>query len=604
MSEKNEKLYTAEQNEFSVGLVSTKDPSKIDLAAVQECVNAFPSRYGRIKRRPGYEIIVTGQFSDGRAIRRFTSEDGTQSGIVAFVGKDIVFIQDNGTWRYLARMWNYTAAEGSPGIAHEEWDDAIWFSTGVTGDGLSVVKQAAAAQSAVFDSLPDPTVFYLTGSVDTAGAAGNDYTLALIDPEAPSEALDVVVTGTDIVVSLETDASGNCISTPDEVELALAADATVGTGTITWAGGGTGLATPFAEEPFYGGADIGDLYVDTVMNDYTFTYLAARTASERLFGIDADDPGNVRWCDAFAAATWGALSVISPGGKFIAAQELDRVMVLHQADRILRIDGTDPSTWEVVPVGSEGLGCIAPQSVIEVEGVGVYFSPRGLAYFNGTKPAPLSDNVYNVADPDTSVLPLDSGLYEGMFTVQAQELVYVFFKSASTNDGCDRVMVLDFRTGAWGGPYELGFEAVAGCMDLTVTGDSGALTLLTADGDVLRENIDVLDDAGVDFTMKVGFKTIDADRSTLDKVFRGVRVGYKVSGACTLTVNVYCEDESTTRTNCTKAFAFAAASNGVLTMALPAGTRARSAWVEVVCADAVDVELSSEAVDLFFVLTR
>lgn len=56
------------------------------------------------------------------------------------------------------------------------------------------------------------------------GAAGNDITIAYVDPAANSQSLGVVVTGTDIVVNLATDGAGAITSTADLIKTAIAAE--------------------------------------------------------------------------------------------------------------------------------------------------------------------------------------------------------------------------------------------------------------------------------------------------------------------------------------------------------------------------------------------
>lgn len=88
------------------------------------------------------------------------------------------------------------------------------------------------------------------------GAVGNLYTITLVDPAGPTEALDVSIAGYDITVSLETDGSSNIISTAQDVideinsvltgiVLATAESADV-----------TGLVGPLATVNFSGGSEL------------------------------------------------------------------------------------------------------------------------------------------------------------------------------------------------------------------------------------------------------------------------------------------------------------------------------------------------------------
>lgn len=58
----------------------------------------------------------------------------------------------------------------------------------------------------------------------TRGPDGNEITVAFVDPAGNTQALSVAVTGTDIVVSLETDGTGELISTAAEVADAIDGD--------------------------------------------------------------------------------------------------------------------------------------------------------------------------------------------------------------------------------------------------------------------------------------------------------------------------------------------------------------------------------------------
>jgi hypothetical protein len=93
------------------------------------------------------------------------------------------------------------------------------------------------------------------------GAEGNDVTIAYIDPAANDAVLDVVVTGTDIVVNLATDGGGTITTTADDIKAAIALDAAAVAlvGTVVDAGGndGSGLVIALAETALAGGSDTG-----------------------------------------------------------------------------------------------------------------------------------------------------------------------------------------------------------------------------------------------------------------------------------------------------------------------------------------------------------
>jgi len=64
----------------------------------------------------------------------------------------------------------------------------------------------------------------LTAKDDAAGDAGNDYSFAMVDPEANSEDLAVALADGVVTVTLATDGSGSITSTPALIKAALEAD--------------------------------------------------------------------------------------------------------------------------------------------------------------------------------------------------------------------------------------------------------------------------------------------------------------------------------------------------------------------------------------------
>lgn len=103
----------------------------------------------------------------------------------------------------------------------------------------------------------------LTYTADTAGAAGNDITVAYVNPGTASAALAVTVTGSAISVSLATDASSVITSTAALVRDAVNAHATAST-LVTAANAtgndGTGVVTALAATNLTGGVDLSLTY--------------------------------------------------------------------------------------------------------------------------------------------------------------------------------------------------------------------------------------------------------------------------------------------------------------------------------------------------------
>jgi hypothetical protein len=89
------------------------------------------------------------------------------------------------------------------------------------------------------------------------GTAGNAITLALIDPAGNDAALDVNVTGGDIVASLATGPGGAITTTASQLLAAIAADSAANalvSGALKTGNSGAGVVTALAETPLAGGA--------------------------------------------------------------------------------------------------------------------------------------------------------------------------------------------------------------------------------------------------------------------------------------------------------------------------------------------------------------
>jgi hypothetical protein len=596
----NEKVYTGEQTSFLGGVVSTVDIAAIDVAQVGLLQNAYPARSGESRKRPGFEDVGdSGTASPVRFIRRFDDKTSTFHGFVGATGANLWVLTDAGAFTVLKTDLDTARAQ----MANEDWLDAVYYSDGA--NGLWKVYIVAASVAATLVSNMTAAAADLTFTAKTAGHDGNDISIQFVDPAAASQSLTITNPTTGhFVISLATDGAGAITSVANGIKTAVDGDTTMAAlVSVAVEGAGTGLANALAAAHLTGGLSVGDPATALVSASYSFAYLARRTAGSRLFGILSTDATYLRWCDSSAPGTWGVASFITTGAPWTSAIEIERAFLATQADAIYRIDGTDPTTWEVTPIGAAGLGCSVPFSLVETEGVAVYYSPRGLAYFDGSKARPLSDQVFDAMNSARSLLPSDTELLDNSFCVVSNAHIYVFFKSIATKTGCDRAMVYDFRAVAWGGPYHLGFEANCGCQRTSLVGDPGALHVGLTTGHVAR-TFDGWSDLGTPFDMLICLRGIDAGRATLDKVYREVRIARYMSGSGTTTVRMLFEDESAARTNCTRDYATTGEQDDLLVLGLPAGTRARMGWVEVLNSDAVDFHLAAEAVDLFFVRAR
>lgn len=99
----------------------------------------------------------------------------------------------------------------------------------------------------------------LTFRAKKAGVAGNDITIAYVDPPGNNVPLSVAVVGTDIVVTLETDGTSTIVSTAAQVRDAINAHpgaygllyAVLATGND-----GSGVVIALAETPLAGGSEV------------------------------------------------------------------------------------------------------------------------------------------------------------------------------------------------------------------------------------------------------------------------------------------------------------------------------------------------------------
>ncbi len=131
-----------------------------------------------------------------------------------------------------ARGFREVAYTGAPGLNRQD----------LVADDAGGVRPAAAAVAA---SLVTGVVANNNAIAFTAvapGAAGNDISVALVDPDGNDQALSVDVIGRDIVVSLATGSGGAITSTAAEVIAAIEASAAADLVAVDNSGASTGAA--------------------------------------------------------------------------------------------------------------------------------------------------------------------------------------------------------------------------------------------------------------------------------------------------------------------------------------------------------------------------
>ena len=120
--------------------------------------------------------------------------------------------------------------------------------------GALVVRPPGLSAATLTTAIgPNADLVFTAGD---SGVDGNAISITYVDPAAPNSPLSVSVTGTDISVSLATDATGGPVSTASEVMAAINADPAASTlVTVTLAGGsdGSGVVSPLGPANLAGG---------------------------------------------------------------------------------------------------------------------------------------------------------------------------------------------------------------------------------------------------------------------------------------------------------------------------------------------------------------
>jgi hypothetical protein len=592
--EQDTATFSAVEPIFSKGVASVPDARTLEEGQLAKCENAYIARSGRVRRRPGHSAVTGGTLaSAARANRRFVSEDGAHFTTLVWSGTNIIDLRSG----VAKTIKTDVAATGT--IAHEVWSDAVYYSDGT--NGLRKVTRVLSAIAGTLLSDMTAENANLTFTASTAGWAGNDISIAFVDPLGNNAALAITApTAHHYVISLARGAGGAITSTANDIKTAVDADSGMNTHvTVAVEGTGVGLANALAAAHLSGGRDIDDYLDAAVSSTYSFTYLAKRANSERLFGISAADETDLRWCNALTPATWTATDVYSPGGRFIACGEVGDAFLAVTDEMCYRIDGSDPTTWDANPVQSDGLGCRAPRTFTVIEGIAVWWSVRGLAYFDGTRPKLLSEFIYDSKESDRCLVVTDIDCWPKMFAVNTGDHYVLYFPSEAAHD-CDRAMVLDFRMQAWGGPYKFGFEAT--CGDANLRDDPIAVPILATSAKVLIEDATVYTDDSAAYTTLVRGRTHDGARRMLDKLYIDMRAVLNLGATNDVTFRFVAEDESSARSGATVTSSVATG-EATLRKRLP-NVRAESGFMEVEMTGNTWLEVVALAADLFFCRVR
>ncbi len=150
------------------------------------------------------------------------------------------------------------------------WEsDAVAADTTVYSDPIYIGEATLAAAQLVYTQ---PRVLAIASALEiedltytakTAGADGDNITIAYIDPPGNNVALSVAVTGTDVVVTLATNGSSVVTSTAAQIKAAVDAKAEAAAlVSVAVTGTGTTVQAAAAEAPLVGGADETDGSID------------------------------------------------------------------------------------------------------------------------------------------------------------------------------------------------------------------------------------------------------------------------------------------------------------------------------------------------------
>lgn len=588
---------------FSGGMDSATDPRDIDPLQCQLVYNGYVSLANRAVRRPGFTSLLGSDFASPiRAMRRFSDANSTFTALIVWAGANVWEVLDDGTAVLL--MSRDSAYASEPPVGHCEFGEKVYFSYAWAGI-LSLEVTLNASYAVVYSGGIGAAIAGTDGGFrGTAVASGNDGNALVLEMvnDGPSTSLTVGYADGVITVHLATDGSSVITSDATAIVAALNGDAGVAAVASFEVLNGSTLGTVISEQ-FFGGAAAGHLKAWPVNYDYDFRYLATREGSDRIFGIDAGDPASLRWCDALTPGTWNSASVWRPGGRFTGIIEIQGVLVALQEGRILRIDGTDPTTWEGSRAMAEGLGLPegASGSLRELEGVALYVSQTGLTIYDGSRPRVLSNTVKTREQACRNYVPLNADEWEGAFTDVWRDYIMVFYRSGAGLTGCDRVLLYDFRRSIFAGVWDLAEPVTCSSCEEAEDGVAASLILGTVSGNLLREN-DVFTDDGATYEFLLRTKVYDFGRETLDKQIIEMRSRYYAGSPTTLNMSLYRESDHTTPVT-TIALAIAAEGEGTLIKRVP-HYRGTDFFVEFSQTDDVYLEVAGSELDAFFAARR
>ena len=203
---------------------------------------------------------------------------------------------------------------------------------------IRVTTPAATAAAATLTTDMTNATADITLTAVTAGAEGNDISVAYVDPSGNDQALAVVVSGKAITVNLATGPAGAITSTAALVKAAINASAAASAlVTAEDEGTGTGVVNAVAAANLTGGTDVKHVRLQSIAIQSTYAVTASLYEGATLTGTEVSvEPRNrnrtydddasvqVRTCtDATLAATTTVLAAaLVPAGNNAATLPL------------------------------------------------------------------------------------------------------------------------------------------------------------------------------------------------------------------------------------------------------------------------------------------
>lgn len=175
-----------------------------------------------------------------------------------------------------------------------------------------------------------------------------------------------------------------------------------------------------------------------------------------LYGVAPADPFQIRYSDDVnGPEIWPADNLLTvrqfPGDTRIVTIEGQGSNIVAYKENSISIKyGAVPSEFRMLDV-VQGLGCVAPRSLVNVAGLHFFLWRDGFYSFNGAgQPTKVSGKIDPVIqDTDPALLPRSVAFHH-----PKRRQIWLVLPDESAETGfVETVWVLDLRLGAWLGPY-------------------------------------------------------------------------------------------------------------------------------------------------------